>query len=230
VPASSPTLIFDCDGVLVDSEIIYCAVETEFLAEIGLTYDPVEYDSRFKGLNGRDYMAAVRQDYATRYSDPFPGDFADRLYTEMYRRMENELQVIDGIHALLGEHRGPRAVASSSALDRLHWKLAKTKLAAFFGEHVFSGEQVENGKPAPDLFLKAAGSLGTAPEDCIVIEDSRNGVKAGVAAGMTVWGFTGGGHTLPGLSNSLREAGAQQVMSSFGEMAACLQNMTNARS
>lgn len=220
MPASSPTLIFDCDGVLVDSEIIYCAVETEFLAEIGLTYDPVEYDFRFKGLRGQDYMAAVRQDYAKQNRGAFPEDFADRLYAEMYRRMENELQAIDGIHAVLAKHSGPRAVASSSALNRLHWKLAKTDLAVFFGDQIFSGEQVDNGKPAPDLFLMAAESLKAAPQDCIVIEDSRNGVKAGVAAGMTVWGFTGGGHAHPGLGDGLREAGAQRIISSFGEMAA----------
>ena len=216
------TIIFDCDGVLVDSEVIYHSVELEFLSAIGLDYEPIAYGARFTGLHGRDFMAAIHSDYAALNKGPFPADFQQNMVAEMYRRMELELTAVDGIHELLSGHEGPRAVASSSGLDGLRRKLEMTELAPYFAEHVYSGDQVEHGKPAPDLFLMAAARLGISPEDCIVVEDSINGVKAGVAAGMTVWGFTGAGHADTDLGSRLLEAGAHEVLPSFEAVASRL--------
>ncbi|WP_417687619.1 HAD family hydrolase [Roseibium sp.] len=219
---SDQVIIFDCDGVLVNSEVIYHAVEMEHLARIGLVYEPLDYSVRFTGLHGRDFMAALRADHAKLDQGPFPDDFQDNMVRDMYARMETELTAVEGIQGLLDRHAGPRAVASSSALKGLLRKLEITHLGHRFDGHVYSGDQVANGKPAPDLFLMAADKLGAAPVDCLVLEDSVNGVKAGVAAGMTVWGFTGAGHADDGLGDRLRAAGADNVVSSFAEMTALL--------
>lgn len=218
----SSAILFDCDGVLVDSEVIYNQVELRRLSSIGLSYDPVVYKTRFTGLHGRDFIAEIKADYAALNKGDFPATFEQDMVEEMYRRIETELQAISGIHDLLDRHDGPRAVASSSALTRLKRKLQITGLMSFFDDHVYSGDQVENGKPAPDLFLHAASRLGVPPSSCLVLEDSVNGVRAGRAAGMTVWGFTGGGHADPDLKNRLAGAGASQVVSSFEDMARLL--------
>ncbi|WP_417671339.1 HAD family hydrolase [Roseibium sp.] len=218
--ASDQVIIFDCDGVLVNSEVIYHAVEMDHLARIGLIYEPLAYSVRFTGLHGRDFMAALRADHAKLDQGPFPEDFQNNMVRDMYVRMETELAVVDGIHDLLDRHSGLRAVASSSAMKGLRRKLEITDLGHRFDGHVYSGDQVEHGKPAPDLFLMTADKLGAAPEECLVLEDSVNGVKAGVAAGMTVWGFTGAGHADDGLGARLKAAGAHDIVSSFAEMTA----------
>ncbi|MBS8261939.1 HAD family phosphatase [Roseibium polysiphoniae] len=211
-------IIFDCDGVLINSEVIYHAVEMEFLGQIGLTYEPIAYRTRFTGLHGRDFMAAIKADYAALAKGPFPDDFQESMTTEMYRRMETELTSVSGIHSFLALHKGQRAVASSSGLKGLKRKLQITELAEHFDNHIYSGDQVEHGKPAPDLFLMAADRIGQTPAECVVLEDSINGVKAGVAAGMTVWGFVGAGHADDGLADRLTDAGAHDVIVSFQQM------------
>ncbi|MBO0346740.1 HAD family phosphatase [Roseibium sp. CAU 1637] len=223
-----PAIIFDCDGVLVDSEVIYLAAEAEHLATIGLTYDENAYRKRFLGLNSRDLISGLRADHEEMGSGTFPEDFHVRMMHTAYARMETDLEAISGIHDLLRSHIGPRAVASSSALDKLHWKLEKTGISPFFDHHIYSGDQVENGKPAPDLFLMTAQAIATPPADCIVIEDSRNGVQAGIAAGMTVWGFVGGGHNYDGLSETLMDAGADRVFTNHTEMADHLARLASA--
>ena len=110
------------------------------------------------------------------------------------------------------------AVASSSGIDGLHEKLKLTGLHHLFSPHIYSGQQVERGKPAPDLFLFAAARLDRAPEDCLVIEDSVNGIRAAVSAGMEAWGFTGGGHADADLEGRLIHAGAQKVVSNYDEL------------
>ncbi|MTI43407.1 HAD superfamily hydrolase (TIGR01509 family) [Roseibium hamelinense] len=216
-------ILFDCDGVLVDSEIIYGAVEQLFLSRLGLTYDHATYRTRFTGLDPRAYVREVQAIYAREIGTPFPDGFFDDMNTEIEARLDTDLQAIPGIDRLLAGLNGKtKAVASSSQLDRLHRKLAKTKLARHFGSHVYSGEQVAMGKPAPDLFLFAARQLGVGPSNCLVIEDSANGVKAGVSAGMTVWGFTGGGHSHARHETDLLEAGAAQVFPSHETIAAAL--------
>ncbi len=215
-------ILFDCDGVLVDSEKIYVAVEQELLSGLGLSYSHEEYQQRFQGLSGKDYLKTVGEDHASRGLGPLPDAFAEDLVRTTTERIDQELEEISGIKPLLEAHQGLRAVASSSGVDRLSAKLRITGLAGYFGSHVYSSELVENGKPAPDLFLFAAGRLGAAPETCVVIEDSANGVKAGLAAGMTVIGFTGGGHSDPAHTGRLEEAGAHKVVASHDELAAVI--------
>lgn len=136
--------------------------------------------------------------------------------------MDAELEAVPGIQDVLERWQGPKAVASSSSLRRLQEKLSQTGLARYFHPHVYSGEQVQNGKPAPDLFLFAADRLDLSPDRCLVIEDSANGVRAAAAAGMTVWGFTGGGHADAGLASRLSDAGAAQVVPDHAALKALL--------
>ncbi|MBN9673398.1 HAD family hydrolase [Roseibium aggregatum] len=215
-------VLFDCDGVLVDSEKIYVEVEREHLARVGLEYGLDEYLDRFQGLGSGDFWAAIDRDYRALGKGGLPGSFATDLDVATMRRLETELSEIAGIKQLLEAHRGPRAVASSSRLHRLIHKLQHTGLYPYFEPHIYSGEQVENGKPAPDLFLFAARELGVDPSATLVIEDSANGVKAGLAAGMTVWGFVGGGHTHNGHAAQLEAVGAHRIVDSHGNLATLL--------
>lgn len=215
-------VIFDCDGVLVNSESIYVEVERAILAEIGLVYDHGTFLTRFVGLNDGDFLAALEQDFSALGQGEFPAEFLPTARRRCAQRMETDLIAIPGLTELLKAHTGPRAVASSSKTELLTHKLSLTGLAEFFGEHVYSADLVENGKPAPDLFLLAAERIRVPPRSCIVIEDSINGVQSGCSAGMKVWGFTGGGHADAGLAERLRVAGATEVFATFDELAASL--------
>ena len=215
-------IIFDCDGVLVDSEAIYQEVEREHLSRIGLEYDPVEYQRRFMGLNADDYLAEIDRDLRARKNAPLPAEFGRALREDAIARLKTEVRAIDGIEDVISGFDGPKAVATSSAPDTLQIKLGVTDLRRHFDPHIYHAGQVARGKPAPDLFLMAAQKLGADPAGCLVIEDSVNGVRAGRSAGMTVWGFTGGGHADDGLSERLRAAGAHDVFLSHAELVEAL--------
>ncbi|WP_136659342.1 HAD-IA family hydrolase [Nitratireductor sp. XY-223] len=215
-------IIFDCDGVLVDSEVIYHEVEMEHLTRIGLEYEPVEYQRRFMGLNADDFLAELDRDHRARKDAPLPADFGTALREDSIARLRTELRIVDGIEAVIAGFVGPKAVATSSAPDTLEIKLEVTGLKRHFEPHIYHAAQVARGKPAPDLFLMAAQKLGAEPSGCLVIEDSVNGVKGGLAAGMTVWGFAGGGHADAGLAQRLREAGAHDVFFSHADLRASL--------
>lgn len=219
--ASRPFL-FDCDGVLVNSEVIAVAVERAHLAQAGLVYSQVEFVSRFTGLTQAAFHAALNADSQARLGAPLPEGLFASIKAAVKARYPVELRAIAGAAALLGTLSGPRAVASSSERETLHVKLRLAGLHAAFDPHIHSGDDVTNGKPAPDLFLRAAAGLGVDPHVCLVIEDSVNGVRAGVAAGCEVWGFVGGGHADAGLDARLRAAGASRVYSTFADMAASL--------
>ena len=181
-----------------------------------------EYHRRFLGLPYRDYFAALDADAQARTGQSLPDDFTERLNRRYRESFELHLKPIDGVSGFLSTLITPKAVASSSQLKSLHWKLEKTGLKPAFGEHIYSAEQVTNGKPAPDLFLFAAERMGAAPETALVIEDSANGIKGAKAAGMIAAGFTAGGHCLPGHNKMLSDAGADLVLTSFAELHAFL--------
>lgn len=211
-------IIFDNDGVLVDSEAIHVAVERELLAEMGLAYDLPTYMARFVGLANADFHAALASDHEARLGTPFPDDFRSRLDARVWPRMEVELRALPGVQDLVSTFAGSVAVASSATVPRLHQKLELTGLTEVFAPHIYSADYVERGKPAPDLFQYAARKLSVAPERCLVIEDSLNGVRAGRAAGMLTIGFTGGGHVDAGHQARLFEAGAHHVIAHHDEL------------
>ena len=200
-------VIFDCDGVLIDSEVLANSSEVEFLKEFGIEIELDEYMRRFLGKSNKDVVRELEDEFG----EVLPGDFWARAQTALFTTFRNELQPTQGIKTLLENLALPKCIASSSSLKRLDVSLTATNLKDYFHPHIYSGEQVENGKPAPDLFLMAAEKFQIAPENCLVIEDSPHGVVAAVAAGMYAVGYTGASHIKAGHEEKLRAVGAKQV-------------------
>jgi len=210
-------VIFDCDGVLVDSEILAHEVETQVLDEIGLHYDRHEFTARFMGMSDAAFFAALEADGQARLGRSISAEIRGPMNERMRRAVEERLTEVPGALRAVAALRHAKAVASSSTADRLANKLRKTGLWDHFAPLIFSAEHVTHAKPAPDLFLHAARALAVQPAHCLVIEDSINGVVAGRVAGMRVWGFGGGGHMSERLTARLAEAGAERIVASWGE-------------
>lgn len=213
-------VIFDADGVLVDSEVIYHAIELEVLGRIGLVYDPADYRGRFMGMHERMYVAALDAECRGQLGTPLPDDFLATVRGLSKIACDERLACVTGAEAAVAAVRGPKAVASSSDAEALRRKLTKVGLTPHFDPHIYSADLVAHGKPHPDIFLHAAEALAIAPGACLAIEDSVNGVKAARAAGMTVWGFAGGGHMDEMAHGPLMAAGAERVIGDWAEAAA----------
>ena len=181
-------VVFDCDGVLVDSEVISIRVDQLVLADLGWELELDEIVERFVGKSEAHFVAAVEQQLGVRLPDGWDRDYG-RWYQEAFER---DLEAVDGIEDALDRLRLPHCVASSGSHDKMHRTLGKTGLLHRFQGRIFSATEVANGKPAPDLFLHAAASLNTPPERCAVVEDSAYGVQAARAAGMHVFAYAGG--------------------------------------
>jgi HAD superfamily hydrolase (TIGR01509 family) len=182
-------VIFDCDGVLVDSELLSCGALVDCLRRAAIEIDLETVIDRFLGRSPQ----AIR-DYCAATNHVLPQCFFDELRTAVRAAFAADLTAVTGVAAVLGSLKAPHCVASSSNFDRVTYALELTGLDKLVGDRVFSAEMVRQGKPAPDLFLHAASRMGAAPRRTLVIEDSATGVQAGKAAGMTVWGFVGGSH------------------------------------
>jgi HAD superfamily hydrolase (TIGR01509 family) len=181
-------VIFDCDGVLVDSERIAVRVDAVVLGRLGWHLTEAEIIERFVGRS-EAYMVA---EIEAQLGHPLPAAW-DAEFTPLYREaLEAELEPVDGIVEALDAIAAPSCVASSSTHERLDFTLGLTGLLERFDGRIFSATDVANGKPAPDLFLHAAASLGADPSRCAVVEDSVYGVQAARAAGMRAFGYAGG--------------------------------------
>lgn len=203
-------VIFDCDGVLVDSEILAVRVESVLLTEAGFALTPQEITDAYVGLSYASMMASI----ADRFGKPVPDELGTLVQQRVIDAFPTDLSAVHGMPAFLDALELPRCVASSSDLDRIRLSLTITRLIdAFEDECLFSAQMVERGKPEPDLFLHAAEACGAEPGDCVVIEDSPYGVQAGVAAGMRVVGLVAGGHCGDTLADRLSDAGAAAVAS-----------------
>lgn len=188
-PGGPDLIIFDCDGVLVDSELLSCRCLSEVLADFGFELDVEQALELFLGRS----TAAIGEYYRER-GHILPDDFLSRLKSRVLETFAGALQPIPGVGAVLSDLKTPGCVASSSDLDRVALSLKVTGLAPHFGDRLYTAQMVRHGKPAPDLFLHAARKMQVDPARTLVIEDSVSGVQAGKAAGMTVWGFVGGSH------------------------------------
>lgn len=215
-------LIFDCDGVLVNSEQIAQEVELKFLASVGMIYPRDEYVRRFSGTSEQGFREALRADAGARFSVKLPDEFFDDMAAAIVDAYEGRLEAIAGAVALAAAWPRLKAVASSSSKGTLLLKLGRVGLADLFGAHIYSADAVGAGKPDPALFVFAAGQLGVAPARCIVVEDSVNGIVAARRAGMTAIGFVGGGHCLDDQDRLLLDAGAERVFDSHCELASYL--------
>lgn len=211
-------IIFDCDGVLVDSELISSRELASFLSDLGRPTSAEECRENFTGLSLKSVSDMVREDWGV----TLPEDFITALRTRDQAAFDRDLKAIPGIHEALDilDNRGLRyCVASSGSPEKIQHSLMLTNLTDRFGDHVFSATNVAHGKPAPDLFLWAAQTMGAAPADCVVIEDSPAGVQAAKAAGMRVLGFTGGAHCGEGYAQKLKNADVVfDDMAALGEL------------
>lgn len=183
-------VIFDCDGVLVDSEPIALRMLVEMLAEAGVPLDAAAVSDRFLGRSLASTRALLTEEFGLTLTDAALEDMRLKLYAAFGA----ELAPIPGVAETLPRLAMPFCVASSSQTERIRLSLDLTGLLPAFEGAIFSASEVANGKPAPDLFLHAAARMGVDPAACLVVEDSPAGVAAGRAAGMRVVGFLGGGH------------------------------------
>lgn len=205
--SSIQLVIFDCDGVLIDSEVISARMlkraAKRYGADIPMDYIMANYI-------GRSYPK-VLADIQTQFSITLPAHFEEEYRTELLRAFDEELSIMPRLWDVLDGLNVDAAVATSSSPKRVEKSLAKVGLLEFFDGRIFTSSLVQNGKPAPDLFLYTAKSLGVAPENCLVIEDSLSGVQAGLSAGMQIARFVGGQHLL-GETDS---AGAHWIFDDF---------------
>ena len=211
-------VIFDCDGVLVDSELIFARVLAESLIALDFPTTIDEAIALGFGKNRVTLSFAV----AAQFGEALPDAFFEAFAARSASAFEHELSPMVGVEDLLAALPMPRCVASNGRLDRVRQRLAITGLLPFFDPHVFSASQVAFGKPAPDLFLFAAQRLGARPADCTVVEDSIPGVEAAIAARMPVVGFCGGGHCPQDHADRLIGAGCSRVFAQMPDLAAFL--------
>ncbi len=220
---SDGLIIFDCDGVLIDSEPLSARVSAEELTLAGFPFDAEEVDARFTGMSDVNMYATIEREFGR----SLPDDLDDRINTRLMAAFAQELVAINGICQVLdrldGEHRR-YCVASSSTPQRLSTTLRHVGLYRRFGA-IFSASMVERGKPAPDLFLHAARDMGVPPGACFVVEDSVAGVTAAQAAGMVALGFDGGSHCKAGHARNLTNAGANVVFSDMMHLPDLLENL-----
>lgn len=215
-------IIFDCDGVLINSESILRRFYIRRLADLGLHYEPVAYSKKFKGKSWPQFAALIESEYRETFDRPLPADSFDGIKDQTWAEYQRSLTTTDGIVDLLSGLTLPKAVASNSHLASLERKLRHTRLIHHFDPHLVALDHVERGKPAPDMFLHAAERLGAAPSDCLVIEDSTTGATAAREAGMTCWGYVGEGGGDTDLPDSLRTAGASEIFDHHDEIRARL--------
>jgi HAD superfamily hydrolase (TIGR01509 family) len=189
--APSPGLIiFDCDGVLVDSEPLALRVLIEGIAERGVAIEEALAYERFLGRSLASVIETIQRDFGL----ALEADALEGMRDRLYRLFREELRAIAGIADVLPKLTVPFCVASSSQMERIRLSLELTGLAPYFADRIFSATMVKQGKPAPDLFLLAASRMHADPARCIVIEDSPAGIEAAKRAGMRVFAFTGGSH------------------------------------
>jgi HAD superfamily hydrolase (TIGR01509 family) len=209
-------LIFDCDGVLIDSEILSARVDCEFLSEIGYEITPEELAHRFAGLTTERIFQLVGEELGR----AIPEAMIRRAEIETDRRLAEQVDPIAGVHEMLDALDGPRCICSNSRSERLKVSLSKVGLWDRFRPYIYAARDVGKGlgKPAPDVFLHAAKIFEADPAETIVVEDSVTGVTGAVAAGMRVIGFTGASHSWPGHGEALMDAGAVTVVRRLAEV------------
>ncbi len=216
-------IIFDCDGVLIDSEIIASRIEAQVANELGHNISADEICTKYMGMPHR----VLWQNIFAEIGKTMPEDFLELQKQRLVKAFAQELKPIDKIAETLANLPMAKCVASSTHKTQLIENLRTTNLLNFFENNVFSVSEVEKPKPHPDVFLFAAKEMGFDTNDCLVIEDSVPGIRAAKAAGMRVFGFLGGSHIRDGHGNSLLENGAELVFESFEDFAALGSGLTN---
>ena len=207
-------IIFDCDGVLVDSEVISCRAHADVLTRHGYPITSEQVSERFLGRSTKQANLEIETELGRKLPEAYHGDLQD----ELFRAFEADLEAIRGIHDVLNVVTQRVCVASSGSHPRMQVSLGSTGLYDRLMPNIFSSSQVTNGKPAPDLFLFAARQMGVPPERCVVVEDSLAGIAGARAAGMKVLGFCGGSHCGADHAETLCRAGADLTFSDMHQL------------
>jgi HAD superfamily hydrolase (TIGR01509 family) len=218
VIAGFEAVMFDCDGVLVDSEFLAAKAHGDELRHLGLAADDRDLAFRYVGIASKAMVPMLAQQFGT----ALPEDYLVRVRARMTALCEPGLPPIEGVRALVESLTRPACIVSNSGPAWIRRALEATGLLERFDGRIFSAEMVDKGKPAPDVFLLAANTLGVSPVRCLVIEDSCTGVSAAKAAGMTVFGFHGGRHCGADAAANLRAAGATMCFPTMAEIQAAL--------
>jgi HAD superfamily hydrolase (TIGR01509 family) len=216
-------IIFDCDGVLVDSEVISCRAHAETLTRHGYPITAEQVLHRFLGVSDREARLTVE----TEMGHALPDDFEMQMKQAALRLYADHLHLIPHVAETIATIDLPKCVASSGTPEKIRHGLTCAGLYDRLAPNIFSAVQVKRGKPAPDLFLFAAEQMGVAPERCVVIEDSMPGVTGARSAGMTVLGFHGGSHCAPGHAAMLRKAGAAATFDDMRQLPALIERKQN---
>ncbi|MBP1850284.1 HAD family hydrolase [Rhizobium halophytocola] len=208
--------IFDCDGVLVDSEIIAARVESKLLTEAGYPISVEEMGERFAGMTWKNILLAIEKEIDI----PLSASLIDKSEALLDQRLARDVKSIEGVAFALSRIPGPRCICSNSSLSRLDMMLTKVGLKEAFAPHIYSAKDLgaDRVKPKPDIFLHGAEQFNVKPADAVVIEDSVHGVHAARAAGCRVIGFTGGSHTYPSHADRLTDAGAETVIARMSDL------------
>lgn len=222
--AAPSLIIFDCDGVLVDSEIIAAEVESTLLTEAGYAIEAADLAERFAGLTWQDILLSVEREAGI----PLSASLLDKSEQVLDERLKNEVQSVEDIVEVVSALKLPKCICSNSSSARLEMMLKRVGLYELFAPHIFSAKEVgtKKTKPAPDVFLHAAQQFGVDPQDVIVIEDSVHGIHGARAAGMRVIGFTGGAHSYPGHADKLTDAGAETVIHRHKDLASVIEALS----
>lgn len=211
-------VIFDCDGVLVDSEVISCRAHAEVLTRHGYPITAEQVFDRFLGRSTRQANLEVEAELGR----SLPDAFHTQLQDELFRSFAAKLEAVPYIDLALAAIAQSVCVASSGSQERMRASLGGTGLYERFAPNIFSAAQVRNGKPAPDLFLYAASQMTVPPQRCVVVEDSVSGITGARGAGMTVLGFHGASHCRPGYADTLRAAGAMVTFDDMRQLPALI--------
>lgn len=209
-------VIFDCDGVLVDSEIIAARIEADLITRAGYPIEAADISEAYAGLTFRDILIRIEQ--ASHM--PFQASLIDQAESLVDQELRRSVQPIDGVRAAVMAVDTKRCICSNSSSERLDMMLTKVGLKPLFDGDVFSALDTPSAKPkpAPDVFLYAADRMKADPARTFVIEDSVHGIHGAKGAGMRVIGFTGGSHSYPGHADTLTEAGAETVIRRWSEL------------
>jgi HAD superfamily hydrolase (TIGR01509 family) len=202
--ANVDLVIFDCDGVLVDSEVISCRAHAEVLTRHGYPITSDQVLARFLGVSDREARLMIENEIGRK----LPDDFESQVKQATLQFYAGDLRAISFVGEAIAAIVLPKCVASSGTPEKIRHGLECAGLFDQLAPHIFSASQVKRGKPAPDLFLFAAEQMQASPARCVVIEDSIPGITGALAAGMAVLGFHGGSHCQPGYRDILRDAGA----------------------
>ncbi|MGL4236142.1 HAD family hydrolase [Tabrizicola sp.] len=219
-------VIFDCDGVLIDSEIISARMLVAELARLGLAIDLSYVERHFLGRSYPVVMDTIRREYGL----DLPADFEARYRENLLAVFHKELKVVPHVRDVLEAMGVPFCVATSSSPRRAEISLGLAGLSALVEGRVYTSTMVARGKPEPDLFLFAANAMGARPERTLVIEDSLTGIRAGLAAGMTVWRFVGASHLGPDTPEEPEDARPHRRLESFAAFFQIAPNLKKDRS